>query len=99
MLEVASRLCRGRWRLRPANTPDFNSRDRYARGLKPTAWFLPPLTRFCVKSMLTVGYVRAIALTSPTAGFRSPLTGLKSGVLAGRLRHTVAAEGGISHIV
>ena len=60
-------------------------------------WGPATATRFCVNSMLTVGCVRAIALTSPTAGFRSPLTGLKSEVLAGRpryLRRMGLAKGG-----
>ena len=69
---------------RGGGSPNFSSCHHYTRGLKTTVGILPPLTRFCVNSTLTVGYVRAIALTSPTAGVRSPLMGLKSGVLAGR---------------
>ena len=50
-------------------------------------WILPPLRGSDINSLPTVGYVRAYALTSPTAKFLSPLTGLKLGVLAGRMRH------------
>ena len=40
----------------PANTPNFSSRHRYARGLKTTVRILPPLRGSVMIIVLSVGY-------------------------------------------
>ena len=63
----------------PANTPNFSSRHRYARGLKTTVRILPPLRGSVMIIVLSVGYASLTHGWGPVAP-----TGLKSGVLASR---------------
>ena len=46
----------------------LGSHHRYVRGLTPTVWILPPLTRFNM-------YHPILPWVTPTAGFLSPLRG------------------------
>ena len=69
------------------NTPDFNSRDRYARGLKTTVGVLPPLRGSDVNSMSTVGCVHAFGVRCTHGWGPVAPTGLKSGVLPPLCRH------------
>ena len=74
-------------RRRDANTPDFCSCHRYARGLKPTVGILPPLTRFHLFSCFTVGCVHASGVRFTHGWSTVAPKGLKLGVLAGRRRY------------
>ena len=68
-----------------ANTPNFSSRHRYARGLKTTVSILPPLRGSVMIIVLSVGYASLTHGWGPVAP-----TGLKSGVLARRHHYFMA---------
>ena len=82
---------RRRWhtlrRRRDANTPNFSSRRRYARGLKTTVRILPPLRGSVMIIVLSVGYASLTHGWGPVA----PM-GLKLGVLARRRRYSFQRE-------
>ena len=71
----------------PANTPNFSSRHRYARGLKTTVRILPPLRGSVMIIVLSVGYASLTHGWGPVAP-----TGLKLGVLARRRRYSFQRE-------